>query len=229
MRGLLGVPNARAVVTHAIHGCIVPATMRAPAFLLLLAAVTSCEERTQSRGVASAAQGNPVPPPADSAPVAAPSSSTTARCIVPLGAPAPVANPAAACPDDPTGNLNLAHRWVSFPGAASAPRVAVELADNPTSRERGLMYRTSMPEDQGMLFSWSEESPRAFWMRNTCIPLDMLFIAEDLTILGIVEQVPPMNEVSRGIPCPAAHVLELNAGWARSHGLAPGQKIVVES
>jgi uncharacterized membrane protein (UPF0127 family) len=91
------------------------------------------------------------------------------------------------------------------------------------------MYRTSLPEDQGMLFSWTDESERAFWMRNTCIPLDMLFISKDLTILGIVEQVPPMNEAARGIPCPAAHVLELNAGWARRHGLEPGQKIVVES
>jgi uncharacterized membrane protein (UPF0127 family) len=206
--------------------------MRALLFLLLLSifgGASGCDERTQGRSVASAAQSGPEPPPVDSAAARPVSSPPTALCIVPLGPPAPAAKPATACPDDPTGNLNLARGWVSFPGAGSAPRVAVELADNPTSRERGLMYRTSLPEDQGMLFSWTDESERAFWMRNTCIPLDMLFIAKDLTILGIVEQVPPMNESARGIRCPAAHVLELNAGWARRHGLAPGQKIVVES
>lgn len=196
--------------------------MRTAIFVLPLALCSGCEERTQGRSAASAAEGTP-PPPAPSAPEVPPS-----RCLVPLGAPAPQAKPAATCPEDPTGGLNLARGWVSFPGSAGAPRVAVELADNPTSRERGLMYRTSMPEDQGMLFSWPEESERAFWMRNTCIPLDMLFIAADLTILGIIEQVPTLNETSRGIPCPAAHVLELNAGWARAHGLAPGQKIAVE-
>jgi uncharacterized membrane protein (UPF0127 family) len=87
------------------------------------------------------------------------------------------------------------------------------------------MYRTELGQDSGMLFSWQDEAPRSFWMHNTCIPLDMLFIAADSTIVGILEQVPTLDEDSRSVGCPAAHVLELNAGWSRAHGVRPGQKI----
>ena len=84
------------------------------------------------------------------------------------------------------------------------------------------MYRTSMPEEQGMLFSWSDESPRTFWMHNTCIPLDMMFITREGTFAGILEQVPTLNDDPRGVPCPAAYVLEVNAGWSRAHGIKSG-------
>jgi uncharacterized membrane protein (UPF0127 family) len=91
------------------------------------------------------------------------------------------------------------------------------------------MYRTHLGADQGMLFSWEREEPRSFWMRNTCIPLDMLFIAKDGTVVGILEQVPTLNTLPREIPCPAQHVLELNAGWARQHGVEPGQHVDIET
>jgi uncharacterized membrane protein (UPF0127 family) len=91
------------------------------------------------------------------------------------------------------------------------------------------MYRTELAPDAGMLFSWSGEAIRRFWMRNTCIPLDMLFIAADGTIVGIVEQAPVLSDAPQSIPCPARHVLEVNAGWARSHGVRPGQKVVIET
>jgi uncharacterized membrane protein (UPF0127 family) len=117
---------------------------------------------------------------------------------------------------------------VSFLDAAQKPRVKVELARDPAARTRGLMYRTSMPEEQGMLFSWPEDSVQSFWMRNTCIPLDMLFIARDGVILGILEQVPTLNERSRSVPCPVAHVLEVNAGWSRRHGVRAGQRVTIQ-
>jgi len=66
-------------------------------------------------------------------------------------------------------------------------------------------------------------------MQNTCIPLDMLFITEDGTIAGILEQVPTLNTQSREVPCPVRHVLELNAGWVRLHGVAPGQHVDFET
>lgn len=91
------------------------------------------------------------------------------------------------------------------------------------------MYRRSMPDDEGMIFSWDQESYRSFWMRNTCIPLDMLFIAADGYVTGILENVPTLNEESRAIPCPAQHVLEVNAGWCRSHGVVAGQTVAIES
>jgi uncharacterized protein len=149
-------------------------------------------------------------------------------CTVPFGAPAPIAAKAAQCPADPTGNLQLQLGKVTFSDAPGAPRVDVELARDEASRERGLMYRTSMADDHGMLFSWDEESPRTFWMRNTCIPLDMLFIDRDGLITGILEQVPTLNDDPRGVKCPAAHVLELSAGYARAHQLAPGMKLKIE-
>jgi uncharacterized protein len=91
------------------------------------------------------------------------------------------------------------------------------------------MFRTKLDADAGMLFSWNKEQPRSFWMLNTCIPLDMLFIAADGTIVGILEQVPTLNTQPRGVPCAAAHVLEVNAGWTRLHGVAPGQKVDIET
>jgi hypothetical protein len=118
---------------------------------------------------------------------------------------------------------------VQFTDAPAAPKVAVELALDDPARARGLMYRTQMDGDHGMLFSWDEDARRSFWMQNTCIPLDMLFIAGDGTVVGILEQVPTLNTLPRQVPCPARHVLELNAGWARAHGVQPGQHVDLET
>ena len=107
-------------------------------------------------------------------------------------------------------------------------RTSLERALTDEHRSRGLMYRTSMPKDHGMLFSWETEEVQSFWMRNTCIPLDMLFVAKDNTIAGILEQVPTLNEAPRSIPCPVAHVLEVNAGYCRKHGVRAGQRISLE-
>jgi len=125
--------------------------------------------------------------------------------------------------------MNLPHGWVSFVDAPGAPRVAVEVAATDDARERGLMYIRTLPDDQGMIFDWTDASLRSFWMHNTCIPLDMLFIGADSTIAGILEQVPPLDEAPRGVPCPVTHVLELNGGWARGHGVRPGQRVRIES
>ena len=154
--------------------------------------------------------------------------SATGTCIVPLGDPAPIVGKAVQCPKDPTGNLKLPLGKITFLDAAGAPQVDVELARDEPSRERGLMYRTSMPDSHGMLFSWTNEQVRNFWMHNTCIPLDMLYINKEGVIAGILEQVPTLNDAPRGVQCPVAHVLELNAGWARAHGVAPGMKVKIE-
>jgi len=165
-----------------------------------------------------------------SSPAATPTSPPRkARCVAPSPSePAPKAERAKSCPADPTGNLALERGHVRFVEAPGAPRVEVELADRPDSRERGLMYRTGMAEDDGMLFTWPDERVRSFWMRNTCIPLDMLFIDGEGFIAGVLEHVPTLNEDSRTVPCPVAHVLELNAGYARSHGIVAGQRVQIE-
>jgi uncharacterized protein len=184
-------------------------------------------------------------PAAPTAPESAPSAATTATstptapvsgssataggaCTVPWGDPAPIVGKAVSCPKDPTGNLKMPLGKVTFLDAPDAPQVEVELARDDATRERGLMYRTAMAENHGMLFSWEDERVRNFWMHNTCIPLDLLYIDKQGIIAGILEQVPTMNDAPRGVRCPVAHVLELNAGWARAHGLAPGMKVKIE-
>jgi uncharacterized protein len=146
-----------------------------------------------------------------------------AACVVPMADEPPQrALNALHCPADPDRPSELSHGYVSFIEAPGSPRLSVELARSEPEKERGLMFRTKMPDDQGMLFSWNTEEPRTFWMHNTCIPLDMMFIARDGTITGILEQVPTLNDEARGVPCPAAYVLEVNAGWSRSHGVKSG-------
>lgn len=174
---------------------------------------------------AAVASGSAAPPVVAASSSGGRDGASAGRCVVPLGdAPGRSAEPARFCPADPGDAPSLPRQAVTFPDAPGAPRVAVEVAREPEHRERGLMYRTSLAEDAGMLFSWDREAPRSFWMRNTCLPLDMLFLARDGTIVGILEQVPVMNEAPRSVPCPAAHVLEVNAGWSRRHGVEPGQR-----
>lgn len=163
---------------------------------------------------------------------ATPAATTTEKppCVVPTPAEAPKAEePASICPTEPAPGPELPKASVKFPAAPGSPSVRVEVATKREEQSRGLMYRTSMPEEQGMLFSWPDESIRSFWMRNTCIPLDMLFIAKDGTIAGIQEQVPVLNDRARSVPCLAAHVLEVNAGWCRRHGVVAGMRVTIEN
>lgn len=120
----------------------------------------------------------------------------------------------------------MAKARVSFPDARSAlPSIEVELATTSAETARGLMYRRFLPDDHGMLFDLHTRKVQAFWMRNTCIPLDMMFVDEDGTIVGILEQVPVLNEEERTVGCPSRYVLETNAGFARKHGIKAGQKV----
>ena len=109
---------------------------------------------------------------------------------------------------------------------AKAPlKATVELARTEDQRERGLMYRTSMPEDHGMLFEMESHTLHHFWMRNTCIPLDMFFVDPDGLIVGVLENVPTLHTDERAVACPSSYVLEMNAGWARRHGVRAGQRL----
>ena len=89
------------------------------------------------------------------------------------------------------------------------------------------MYRRAMADDRGMLFKLDERRDHTFWMHNTCIPLDMLFVDDDGTVVGIVEGAEPLTDATRSVGCPSSYVLEVNAGWTRKNGVAPGQKITI--
>ncbi len=168
-------------------------------------------------------------PPA-SAPVAPSAAPDAGRCIQPLvEPPPPPEEPASICPHDPEDSPPvLKHGTIRVPEAKGAPTLDVEVANTPATEERGLMYRTKLGAEEGMIFVWPHESIRRFWMHNTCVPLDMLFIAEDGTIVGLLEQVPALNDRERSVNCPAAYVLEVNAGWSRRHGVKPGMKLDIK-
>lgn len=150
-------------------------------------------------------------------------------CVVPLQEPPPPdVAPVAECPNDPDGRPEMPFGTVKFPEAPEAPELRVELALTSTHQTHGLMYRPTLSDEEGMLFSWNAEQARSFWMKNTCVALDMLFIQADGTISKILENVPPMNTLPRrSDPCAVAHVLEVRAGWTRIYGVKPGQKMQV--
>ncbi len=101
----------------------------------------------------------------------------------------------------------------------------VEIAADDASRERGLMDRRYMAANQGMLFEFDRDAPVAFWMKDTYIPLDMIFIAPAGAVTHIVANAEPLSErvIPSGGPCVA--VLELNGGTAASIGLKVGDKV----
>lgn len=102
--------------------------------------------------------------------------------------------------------------------------VIAELAITPAEREKGLMFRKSLAPDQGMLFVFEEEDFYSFWMKNTLIPLDIIWLNANRQIVHIEKNVPPCTAdpcPSYSSPYPALYVLELKAGQAEENGLKP--------
>lgn len=101
----------------------------------------------------------------------------------------------------------------------------VEVMRTARQRQKGLMYRRFLAADRGMLFDFGEVAPVTMWMRNTYIPLDMVFLGADGKVVGLAENTEPLSE--RIIPsgAPALGVLELNAGTAARIGLKPGDRV----
>ena len=101
----------------------------------------------------------------------------------------------------------------------------VEIAKDEASRARGLMDRRFMPADHGMLFEFDREGPQTFWMKDTYIPLDMIFISKTGIVTNIVANAEPLSErtIPSGPPCVA--VLEVNGGIAAKIGLKVGDSV----
>ncbi len=153
-----------------------------------------------------------------------------------LGAIAPLALALAACaPGASTPANAAANSAAAEPGAALAPlsietakgpvRFQVEVARTQDEQARGLMYRTSLPDHGGMIFPMRPPREASFWMKNTLIPLDMIFIRADGTIARIAANTVPqdLSPVSSGEP--VAAVLEIVGGGAEQYGIAEGDKV----
>ncbi len=103
--------------------------------------------------------------------------------------------------------------------------LAIEIADNDYEIETGLMYRTSMKENRAMLFIFDEEKPRYFYMKNTQIPLDIIYINSKKEIVSFIENAKPLDETSLPSNFPAQYVLEINAGLVEKWQLAVGNTV----
>ena len=127
-----------------------------------------------------------------------------------------VATPLAACSDE--GKLVLHSSTGDYP-------FNIEVVDTPESRAKGLMFVQDLADDAGMLFDFKQEQNVSFWMQNTFIPLDMLFIRADGTVARIAERTEPLS--TRTIPSgePILSVLEINGGVSKQLGIKPGDKV----
>jgi uncharacterized membrane protein (UPF0127 family) len=103
---------------------------------------------------------------------------------------------------------------------------SVEIADSPTEQEFGLMCRKALAPDRGMLFIFPNQEPRYFWMRNTLIPLDIVYIGGDGKVVSITRSARPLDETPLPSGAPAKYVLELAGGRAAQIGLLPGDRVL---
>jgi uncharacterized membrane protein (UPF0127 family) len=208
--------------------------------VLLLAASVLAAQCTRAPAEdfhpATAPAAAPAPPPPAAASPSIPSTpgraldlSLAGRCVrpTPEAPPPPVPpGPAPGCPADPEHDQAVPVVTVGFPASGGAS-VSAWLVKSEHDTTRGLMYRRSMAEDQGMLFDLRAREDHQFWMHNTCIPLDLLYVDDDGLIVGIVENAPTLDDGARGVGCPSRYVLEVNAGWSRRHGVRAGQRLAL--
>ena len=207
--------------------------MRFMVSLVSLGAVISaaaCSRTPPEPAPSTTAAPDPLTPKTTSPAHAAASSSAGAsgQCIAKMAETAPpVPPPAKACPPDPEPGTSMPTGEIAFPEASPTLKIQAELAKTEHDIEKGLMYRRSMSDNQGMFFKLDSRRVHTFWMHNTCIPLDMMFVEEDGLIVGIVEGAAPLTDDVRSVGCPSSYVLEVNGGWSRKNGVKPGQRITI--
>lgn len=102
--------------------------------------------------------------------------------------------------------------------------VHVEVAKTDAERERGLMFRRDLPPGQGMIFLFAQSEEHGFWMHNTLIALDMIFLDEDRTVVGVVADAAPLTDTPRTVHAPSRYVVEVGGGEAAAHAVGPGTR-----
>lgn len=121
-----------------------------------------------------------------------------------------------------TGDSRKIVKFKLTDGSYSQP-FKVEIAESEAERQKGLMYRKHLSDDEGMLFIFpGEDEDRIFWMKNTYISLDMIFIDSNKKVVGILEEVPILNDVPRKVEKPSKYVVELAAGVAGKNRIQEG-------
>ena len=113
------------------------------------------------------------------------------------------------------------------PNGKEISEINIEIAENDDARMTGLMYRTSMKENQGMLFIFTREEEQSFWMKNTVLALDMIFVNSKMEIVKIHHNTTPFSEQSYSSGKPAEYVIEVNAGYSYRMGIKEGDKIII--
>jgi uncharacterized membrane protein (UPF0127 family) len=133
----------------------------------------------------------------------------------------------AAAPAAPaTAAEGLARATVRFETAQGPWLVQVEVVSTPQDRARGLMFRRELQPDHGMLFIFDETEEHSFWMRNTFVALDMIFLTEDRRVAGVVANATPRTDVARTIGKASRYVVEVAGGEAGAHAIVPGTRAV---
>jgi len=124
------------------------------------------------------------------------------------------------------GPVTFGHGELDIQSAGGKHHFTIELATRSDQQIQGLMFRTSLAPNAGMLFLYPEDHDIQMWMKNTLIPLDMIFIRADGTILNIAERAVPQSLTTIGSAGPARAVLEVNGGTAARLGIKPGDRVV---
>ena len=154
-------------------------------------------------------------------------SDPTPRAVLPPAAtskPAPVQPGTAEVPEP----LFIQEGVLEFrapDGQKTLLRLDIEIAAEAQERSQGLMWRKKMEDKQAMIFLFDYPQPQSFWMRNTYIPLDIIFVNEKFEVVTVLKNIPVLNDLPRPSGKPAQYVIEVNAGVASKYNIVPGMKV----
>ncbi|GAB4251769.1 MAG: hypothetical protein Kow00129_12650 [Thermoleophilia bacterium] len=191
-----------------IHSTFTAIRLAALLAVATLVALPSCSAEGQD------------PPPPGSSTTAAPADTA---------APTTTASENPTDPGEPTAQALDEARITIRHADGKASHLTVEVADSQTEREKGLMFRRNLEDDHGMLFVFPQPADHGFWMKNTPLPLDMIFIDSSRRVAAIISGARPHSTEVLRAGVPSRYVLEVNAGWAEEVGLRVGDQIIFES
>jgi uncharacterized protein len=143
----------------------------------------------------------------------------------PVSKPDVTVNDEPAAPAKPVFRKDGELRFVDGKTDKVITRIEIEVADNDAEREQGLMYRDTMAENNGMLFLMETEEMQAFWMKNTILPLDIMFVDGERRIVNIQKNCKPYSLDQLPSARPALYVVEVNAGFADKYAIKDGDFI----